>query len=169
MTFLHAKECKDFYNETANGIDTEGTELLDVDLSDHSHLRVLWVEIDKDVTPLNTYEKSYIMNGYTRCVRGVDLDEEWSKVALKKVAIGKNREFISLIDGVNQDGRRTAEFQFANIKDAVMFFTEVSNDAEFDKTSWYYAPDPCAKKQVTQAQAQETTPKPRVFSLPSNE
>ena len=99
VRFMNAKDCKKFYEETANGLvykkDAKGREL------------VLFVELAKDVDVVGGLLQGWIDTGITRCVRAVGVESTWNSDGLRKIAERKNRRLEKIVDGQNAGGVST--------------------------------------------------------------
>ena len=99
VRFMNAKDCKRFYEETANGLvykkDAKGREL------------VLFVELAKDVDVVGGLLQGWIDTGITRCVRAVGVESKWNSDGLRKIAERKGRRVEKIVDGQNAGGVST--------------------------------------------------------------
>ena len=102
---MNAKDCKGFYEETANGLvykkDAKGREL------------VLFVELTKDVNVVGGLLQGWIDTGITRCVRAVGVESKWDSDGLRKIAERRNRKVERIVDGQNAGGVSTHTSSFA--------------------------------------------------------
>jgi hypothetical protein len=93
VQFLRAEDCAEYFAATTNDIKyPKGPER--------------FITVEKcDPEPTHDIVKSYIDRGITRCVRVFDAGSDWGKVALDKLAQGKNhRIFERIVNGQNAQG-----------------------------------------------------------------
>ena len=90
VRFLHAADCKTFYDETSNGlvygIDNLGKE------------KVVWVTLGTDVDVVYGLLSTWISLEFTRCVRAVGVDEDLGRDYLWKLGEEKGR----VVEGIEQ-------------------------------------------------------------------
>ncbi|KAJ9639386.1 hypothetical protein H2199_006419 [Coniosporium tulheliwenetii] len=130
--FMRAADAAKYLDETSNGIEVPGDD------------RIVWVESSKDPDPAHDMLRGHYDAGVTRCVRAIGVDEEWGMGGLTKLAAGDGRKVERVINGQNPSGRRTVEFRFHSIYDALKFRVRLANDEEWEHCNVIFAPDPCA-------------------------
>lgn len=96
VKFLHAADCKKFYDETSNGL-VYGKDPNEIE-------KFVWVELAKDVDVVGGLLTQWIASNFTRCVRAVPVDEDFGKEYLWKMASRKNRRVEGIEDGRNPGG-----------------------------------------------------------------
>ena len=101
---MNAKDCKRFYEETANGLvykqDVRGREL------------VLFVELAKDVDVVGGLLQGWIDTGITRCVCAVGVESKWNSDGLRQIAERKKRRVEKIVDGLTASGVSTHTSSF---------------------------------------------------------
>lgn len=90
VQFQKHDNCMAYFEATANGIDVPGED------------RVIWVELDPDVTIVNEFTQGLIDINTTRCVRAVGVEEDWTMDSLTRLAAARNRKVERIINGQNQ-------------------------------------------------------------------
>ncbi len=95
VVFQHAEDCVKYYDATSNGLVYKGPD---------GKEEVCFVELAKEVDVVGGLLRGYIEKGFTRCVRAIGVDEDWSMPALLKMAGRKGRTVEHVIDGVNAAG-----------------------------------------------------------------
>ncbi|KAL8695039.1 MAG: hypothetical protein Q9218_000407 [Villophora microphyllina] len=98
VTFLHAEDTAKFYETTANGL------VYKTDAANH----VIFTEMSKDVNPVSGVLREYIEKEFTRCVRAVGVDKEWTMGYLQETAARKGRRVEKIVDGVNVSNVRAS-------------------------------------------------------------
>ncbi|KAI4088860.1 MAG: hypothetical protein LQ344_005786 [Seirophora lacunosa] len=134
VTFLHADDAAKYYDATANGV------LYKKEGVDH----VIMTDLGKDVDPVSGLLREWTEKEFTRCVRAVGVDEDWSLHALYATAEKKGRQVEKVVDGINVNGMRSVTFRFCNIADAVRFKQTLSRAEDWEECNIHFAPDPCA-------------------------
>ncbi|KAI4155777.1 MAG: hypothetical protein LQ341_000137 [Variospora aurantia] len=134
VTFLRADDAAIYYDATANGLlfKKEGVE------------HVIMTDLCKDVDPISGVLREWIEKEFTRCVRAVGVDEDWSLQALYETAGKKGRKVEKVVDGTNTNGMRSVMFRFCEIADAVKFKQTLSRAEDWEECNIHFAPDPCA-------------------------
>lgn len=94
VTFLRAEDATKYYDATANDL------LFKKDGAEH----VITTQLGKDVDPVSGVLKEWIEKEFTRCVRAVGVEKDWSVEALNKFAGNKGRKVEKVIDGSNKNG-----------------------------------------------------------------
>lgn len=96
VKFLNPADCAKYYEDTSNGVvykkDIQGREM------------VVFVELAKDVDVIGGLLQGWIDTGASRCVRVVDVEKDWGKAALVKLAEAKGRILEGLSDGLTPGG-----------------------------------------------------------------
>ncbi|KAI4116076.1 MAG: hypothetical protein LQ345_003447 [Seirophora villosa] len=134
VTFLHADDAAKYYDATANGL------LYKKKGVDH----VIMTDLGKDVDPVSGLLREWTEKEFTRCVRAVGVDEDWSLHALYATAEKKGRQVEKVVDGINANGMRSVTFRFCDIADAVRFKQTLSRAEDWEECNIHFAPDPCA-------------------------
>lgn len=80
VLFLDADDCLSYYNKTSNGIELPGDSL-----------RVIWVELAKQVEPVSSMVRTYVERECSRCVRAIGIDDDMSIASIMKLAKAKGR------------------------------------------------------------------------------
>ncbi|KIW02476.1 uncharacterized protein PV09_06281 [Verruconis gallopava] len=131
-TFLRAEDCEKYLNDTKNGIPWPDDPA-----------RII-VTRPRNLESGELEAIKYMANkGMTRCVRALRVSEEWSSVALARLAKKNGRHFERLTNGHIETGERIVDWRFMKISDAVMFMSELSKDDRFQKCDISFARDPC--------------------------
>ncbi|KAL8902957.1 MAG: hypothetical protein Q9207_004257 [Kuettlingeria erythrocarpa] len=94
VTFLRSEDAMKYYEATANDL------LFKKDGAEH----VIMTQLGKDVDPVSGVLKEWIEKEFTRCVRAVGVDEDWTVQALNETASKKGRKVEKVIDGTNKSG-----------------------------------------------------------------
>ncbi|KAI4207003.1 MAG: hypothetical protein LQ348_000725 [Seirophora lacunosa] len=94
VTFLHADDAAKYYDATANGV------LYKKEGVDH----VIMTDLGKDVDPVSGLLREWTEKEFTRCVRAVGVDEDWSLHALYATAEKKGRQVEKVVDGIDVNG-----------------------------------------------------------------
>lgn len=91
VTFLRADDAMKYYGSTGNGLlyKRDGTEY------------VIMTELGKDVDPVSGVLGEWIQKEFTRCVRAVGVDKDWTVDALYETAAKKGRKVEKVLDGAN--------------------------------------------------------------------
>ena len=152
VRFLEHKDCMKFYEATSNGLvyGIKGNEELFV-----------FVELAKDVDVVGGLLKSYIDQGYTRCVRVIGADDHWTIDSLWNIATSKNRKVEHIKIEKNTSGvselilnmfsgsheliyakHRTITFRFCDISDAFNFKATIVRDEDWEHCNIKFAEDP---------------------------
>ncbi|KAI4146942.1 MAG: hypothetical protein L6R39_003279, partial [Caloplaca ligustica] len=134
VTFLHASDAAKYYDATANGLlykDKEGNE-------EHAIL----TEYGRDVDPVSGVLREWTQKEFTRCVRAVGVDGDWTAEALNKLAGNKGRKVEKVVDGRNVNGMRSVTFRFCDIADAVKFKQTLGRSEDWEECNIHFAPDP---------------------------
>ncbi|KAL8763367.1 MAG: hypothetical protein Q9184_000838 [Pyrenodesmia sp. 2 TL-2023] len=134
VTFLRPEDAMKYYEATANDL------LFKKDGAEH----VIMTQLGKDVDPVSGVLKEWIEKEFTRCVRAVGVDEDWTMQALNETATKKGRKIEKVIDGTNKSGMRSVTFRFCDIADAVKFKQTLSRAEDWEECNIHFAPDPCA-------------------------
>lgn len=154
VRFLTPEACQKYYEATENGIEVAGDKK-----------GVVFVERTAGPNSINDVIRNCIEGDATRCVRAVGVDEDWSDMALMKLARGKGqtkREVDRIKRGKTPKGvslpvtphitrghtlmliqHNLVEFRFANIYHALGFKRQLTDDDDFQPCTIGYAPDPC--------------------------
>ncbi|KAL8658429.1 MAG: hypothetical protein Q9226_000997 [Calogaya cf. arnoldii] len=91
VTFLRGDDADKYYEATGNGLDYEKD----------GKKYVIMTETTTEVNPVSGILREYIEKEFTRCVRAVGVDAEWTAVALQEVAARKGRKVEKIVDGLN--------------------------------------------------------------------
>ena len=75
--FLHARDCRDYYESTANGIPYPGQQL-----------RIVTVELGNEIDPISSQVRDAMTRGCTRCIRVIGLNNDWSVGWIRRYAEG---------------------------------------------------------------------------------
>ncbi|KAL8927433.1 MAG: hypothetical protein Q9208_002238 [Pyrenodesmia sp. 3 TL-2023] len=94
VTFLRPEDAMRYHEATANDL------LFKKDGAEH----VIMTQLGKDVDPVSGMLKEWIEKEFTRCVRAVGVDEDWTMQALNETATKKGRKIEKVIDGTNKSG-----------------------------------------------------------------
>lgn len=62
---------------------------------------MIMTEMAKEVNPVSGILREYIEKEFTRCVRAIGVDEEWTMMALQEIAARKGRKVEKIVDGLN--------------------------------------------------------------------
>lgn len=133
---MDADVCKRYSDDTRNGIDYKPTP--------QSEELVAFVYPSQDVNPVGGMLQQYIDNGVTRCVRAVGVGEEWTPVALKKLAEEKGRKLEGISSSINPAGARSVVFRFCKVEHAVQFNSALVRNEDWEQCNVHFAADPCA-------------------------
>jgi hypothetical protein len=91
--FVKAEDCARFFAATSNGIPYPADPT-----------RIIMIE-KLEAEPAYGMVKDYIEKDITRCVRVYDIDADWGKVALQRLAQGpSNRTVERIVNGQNSKG-----------------------------------------------------------------
>ncbi|KAL8841457.1 MAG: hypothetical protein Q9170_000920 [Blastenia crenularia] len=131
-TFLRAEDAEKYYEATGNGL------LYKKGATEH----VIMTELGKDVNPVSGVLREYTEKEFTRCVRAIGVDKEWSMAALYETAGKKGRKVEKIIDGLNVSDMRSVTFRFCDIADAVKFKQTLNRHEDWEECNVHYAPDP---------------------------
>lgn len=94
--FVKAEDCAKFFAATPNGIPYPGDTA-----------RTIMVE-KLESEPAHGIVKDYIEKDITRCIRVFDIDAEWGKLALHRLAQGSNKRIVErVVNGQNSQGVST--------------------------------------------------------------
>ncbi|KAL8855069.1 MAG: hypothetical protein Q9221_000266 [Calogaya cf. arnoldii] len=91
VTFLRGDDADKYYEATGNGLDYEKD----------GKKYVIITETTTEVNPISGILREYIEKEFTRCVRAVGVDAEWTAVALQEVAARKGRKVEKIVDSLN--------------------------------------------------------------------
>ncbi|KAL8999075.1 MAG: hypothetical protein Q9169_001963 [Polycauliona sp. 2 TL-2023] len=91
VTFLRGDDAEKYYEATENGLEYEKNGVK----------RVIMTEMTSEVNPVSGVLREYIEKEFTRCVRAIGVDREWTAVALHEVAARKGRKVEKIVDGLN--------------------------------------------------------------------
>lgn len=94
VTFLRPEDAMKYYEATANDL------LFKKDGAEH----IIMTQLGKDVNPVSGVLKEWIEKEFTRCVRAVGVDEDWTIEALNETATKKGRKIEKVVDGTNKSG-----------------------------------------------------------------
>ncbi|KAL8944211.1 MAG: hypothetical protein Q9211_000680 [Gyalolechia sp. 1 TL-2023] len=132
VTFLRAEDAMVYYDATGNGLlyKKDGIEY------------VILTELGKDVDPASGVLREWTEKEFTRCVRAVGVDKEWSMESLHETAARKGRKVEKIIDGANVNKMRSVIFRFCEIGDAVKFKQKLNRAEEWEDCNVHYASDP---------------------------
>ena len=146
-----------YYDATANGLlfkTKDGVE------------HVIMTQLGKDVDPVSGVLREWTEKEFTRCVRAVGVDEDWTMEALYETARKKGRKVEKIVDGTNVNKvsahnfwrycspwilpsantsirqMRSVTFRFCDIADAVKFKQTLNRAEEWEECNVHYAPDP---------------------------
>jgi hypothetical protein len=94
--FVKAADCAKFFAATANGIPYPANP-------------TLTIMVEKlEAEPAHGIVKEYVEKDITRCVRVYDIDAEWGKLALQRLAQGPNNRVVErIVNGQNSKGVST--------------------------------------------------------------
>ncbi|KAF2864744.1 hypothetical protein BDV95DRAFT_632715 [Massariosphaeria phaeospora] len=140
VKFLTAEGCQKYFDATENGIE------LAPDKAPGGKKTVVFVEQQPGPNSINDVLRNCIEGDATRCVRAYDADEDWSDMALLKLARGKSqikREVDRIKRGKTGRGRYYIEFRFSTIYHGLNFKRALMDDEDWEHCSISYAPDPC--------------------------
>ncbi|KAL9006228.1 MAG: hypothetical protein Q9188_001000 [Gyalolechia gomerana] len=132
VTFLHAEDAMKYYDATGNGLlyKKDGIEY------------VIMTELGKDVDPVSGVLREWTEKEFTRCVRAIGVDKEWSMETLHETAARKGRKVEKILDGANVNKMRSVTFRFCEIGDAVKFKQTLNRAEEWEDCNVHYASDP---------------------------
>lgn len=133
---MDADACKKYFDDTENGIDYKQRP--------QDRLQVAFVGLGKDVDVVGGMLQQWIDNGVTRCVRAVGVDEEWTPLALKRLAEEKGRKLEGISSTINPAGARSVVFRFCRVEDAVHFKSALVRNEDWEQCNVHFAVDPCA-------------------------
>ncbi|KAL8759882.1 MAG: hypothetical protein Q9199_000447 [Rusavskia elegans] len=91
VTFLRGEDAAKYYEATGNGLDYRKDDV------EH----VIMTEMTSEVNPVSGILREYIEKEFTRCVRAIGVDAEWTTMALHEVAARKGRKVEKIVDGLN--------------------------------------------------------------------
>ncbi|KAF2742861.1 hypothetical protein M011DRAFT_471895 [Sporormia fimetaria CBS 119925] len=136
VKFVTAEGCRKYFDATENGIEvpTEKGKL------------VILVEQSAGPNSVSDVLQHCIEGDVSRCVRAIGADEDWSDVALRRLAMetSKAKGDIDIIArGKTAKGLHFIEFRFATIYHALNFKRELHNDEEWEACNIVYSTDPC--------------------------
>lgn len=94
VTFLRAEDAEKFYETTGNGL------VYKSDAPDGRE-HVIMTEMSKEVNPVSGVLREYIEKEFTRCVRAIGVDKEWTVKYLYETATRKGRKIEKIVDGAN--------------------------------------------------------------------
>ncbi|KAI4258386.1 MAG: hypothetical protein LQ352_001235 [Teloschistes flavicans] len=135
VTFLRAEDAAKFYETSANGLVYKP----DVpNITKH----VIMTAMSKHLNPVSGILREYIEKEFTRCVRAIGVDKEWTMSYMYETAARKGRRVEKIVDGVNVNNMRSVTFRFCNIADAVKFKQTVHRAEEWEECNVHFAPDP---------------------------
>ncbi|KAL8723034.1 MAG: hypothetical protein Q9225_000576 [Loekoesia sp. 1 TL-2023] len=132
VTFLRPDDAMKYYDATANGL------LYKKDGVEH----VIMTDLGKDVNPVSGILREWTEKEFTRCVRAIGVDKEWSMESLYETAGRKGRKVEKIVDGKNVNKMRSVTFRFCDIADAVKFKQMLNRAEEWEECNVHYAPDP---------------------------
>ena len=91
VTFLHGEDAERYYEATENGLEyeKEGVEY------------VIMTQMTSEVNPVSGVLREYIEKEFTRCIRAIGVDIEWTLTALHEVAARKGRKVEKIVDSLN--------------------------------------------------------------------
>ena len=96
VLFVHAKDCENYYEKTANGIV--------YDTGTNNRETVAFVDKAKDVDVVGGMLRAWIEQGVTRCVRAVGVPKDVSTGRIRKIAEEKGRRLEDIDIDVNARG-----------------------------------------------------------------
>ncbi|KAL8731457.1 MAG: hypothetical protein Q9166_003432 [cf. Caloplaca sp. 2 TL-2023] len=99
VTFLRGEDAAKYYEATGNGL------LYKRDGVQH----VIMTEMTKEVNPVSGVLREYIEKEFTRCVRAIGVDKDWTMMALQETAARKGRKVEKIVDGLNASKASTLE------------------------------------------------------------
>ncbi|KAL8775399.1 MAG: hypothetical protein Q9209_000407 [Squamulea sp. 1 TL-2023] len=146
VTFLRGEDAARYYEATGNGLDYEKDGVK----------HVIMTDMTSEVNPISGILREYIEKEFTRCVRVIGVDKEWTTMALHETAARKGRKVEKIVDGLNaskastlectahQNIMRSVNFRFCDISDAVKFKQTLSRSEDWEECNVHFAPDPCA-------------------------
>lgn len=134
VTFASGDACDKFYEKHPNGID----------FKHEGKSYTSFVDRSKDVDVISGMLQGYLDCGATRCVRAVNVDEDWGMRALHRVAEGqkKSRKVEKIIDSF-RNGVRTVVFRFTSVSDAVAFRGGLLRGVDWEGVRVEFDKDPC--------------------------
>ncbi|KAL8678508.1 MAG: hypothetical protein Q9186_005144 [Xanthomendoza sp. 1 TL-2023] len=91
VTFLRDEDAAKYYEATGNGL------LYKKDDVEH----VIMTEMTQEVNPVSGILREYIEKEFTRCVRAIGVEEDWTMRALHETAARKGRRVEKIVDGLN--------------------------------------------------------------------
>ncbi|KAL8802050.1 MAG: hypothetical protein Q9182_004063 [Xanthomendoza sp. 2 TL-2023] len=91
VTFLRGQDAEKYYEATGNGL------LYKKDDVEH----VIMTEMTREVNPVSGILREYIEKEFTRCVRAIGVDKDWTMKALQETAARKGRRVEKIVDGLN--------------------------------------------------------------------
>ncbi|KAL8891524.1 MAG: hypothetical protein Q9215_001473 [Flavoplaca cf. flavocitrina] len=97
VTFLRGEDAERYYEATENGLDYEKDGVK----------YVIMTEMTSEVNPVSGILREYIEKEFTRCVRAIGVDREWTLTALHEVAARKGRKVEKIVDGLNANRAST--------------------------------------------------------------
>ncbi|KAL8833739.1 MAG: hypothetical protein Q9176_007852 [Flavoplaca citrina] len=139
VTFLRGEDAERYYEATENGLDYEKDGVK----------YVIMTEMTSEVNPVSGILREYIEKEFTRCVRAIGVDREWTLTALHEVAARKGRKVEKIVDGLNanrastfKSTMRSVNWRFADLQDAVKFKQSLSRSEDWEECNIHFAPDP---------------------------
>ena len=97
MRFLRAEDAAKYYNSTDNGL------VYEKDGKKH----IIMTEMGKEVSPVSGLLREWTEREFTRCVRAIGVDKEYSFSTLQQMAAAKGRNVEKIIDGFNLNNVRS--------------------------------------------------------------
>ncbi|KAL8707549.1 MAG: hypothetical protein Q9220_007441 [cf. Caloplaca sp. 1 TL-2023] len=136
VTFLRAEDATKYYDDTANGL---------IYKDDHGIDFCIMTEKQQEADPVSGILREWMEKEFTRCVRVIGVDEDWTLKALHETASRKGRKVEKIVDGTNVNKMRSVTFRFCEITDAVRFKQTLNRSEEWEECNIHYAPDPCTE------------------------
>ncbi|KAL8785299.1 MAG: hypothetical protein Q9213_003444 [Squamulea squamosa] len=99
VTFLRGEDAAKYYEATGNGLDYEKDGVK----------HVIMTDMTSEVNPVSGILREYIEKEFTRCVRAIGVDREWTTMALHETAARKGRKVERIFDGLNASNASTLE------------------------------------------------------------
>ncbi|KAI4202954.1 MAG: hypothetical protein LQ350_002171 [Teloschistes chrysophthalmus] len=94
VTFLRAEDAAKFYETTANGLVYEPNV-------PNATKYVIMTAMSKHLNPVSGVLREYIEKEFTRCVRAIGVDKEWTMAYMYETAARKGRKVEKIVDGIN--------------------------------------------------------------------
>ncbi|KAL8780285.1 MAG: hypothetical protein Q9203_000888 [Teloschistes exilis] len=94
VTFLRAEDAAKFYETSANGLVYEPNV-------PNATKHVVMTTMSKHLNPVSGVLREYIEKEFTRCVRAIGVDKEWTMEYMYETAARKGRRVEKIVDGVN--------------------------------------------------------------------